>query len=785
MGIFDNEVKNFTALTFADIYTKDETVPKFQHSLIMAGNNMKQYNNNFFQFKRLYRGRYTPNFLRRNGFMPIHEGNSLNLDQGMLFQALQAYDPQAVRIDEWRLDAGLLDEQVAFFIEQNAESFGWEWSSYEWTLIKEYTGSNKDELCCSGSSEIVDPEGCDQGSGSGSGSPMPISCKAKYNKIDVKYANVSNDPDIPDDLSMLSVEFSNCIEPRIEHFTMEIPNLFIEASVYVVYRKAGSDDFYHFIITSTNLMNQSGGGEAKEFSAIIPIKEKGVLNVEEDRIKKMLRKYSIKPDDLIEAFSGVDSDGEPEIDHAYLLTGVKMLDIYDVKPGTYEAKDAQYMSLKLIRKADKVGDGSAYVISSELSEKWKRKNRLRRRKYANMMYDLVQYYGSGITTIKMSWTHMHYMLKFREETVSGVLPGAIKKDGSISHKHAEIEFDKNAIINRPYTYFRPYGRNRCMYGEKLYPHSSLVRDHCPPNQHTDAEIDSIHTGGTLPVTCPAIVIRKQINESYYTEIVITDLMEVINVEGHFFTLYADGRWFSDSAGDENKGGPGEKFPRFVYPLELLNDLDFMSFVLAKEYGQCFMVYAIKQVETKWYEKFVGVILAVVFCIASIYFGGQGCTMVSLIIQMVVGYAIKFALTVILSHIDNPFLRALVQIVATVATFYFTGKLDFTAENFLPLASQVTKIVINTKMEIDMRKLKEEREYQENMEAASNIEDSIDAMLENDGPGVSKADMSSAFSYVESSSGDAVFYKSIEGLYNFDQFYDVTGALDIRKQVTSG
>ena len=268
----------------------------------------------------------------------------------------------------------------------------------------------------------------------------------------------------------------------------------------------------------------------------------------------------------------------------------------------------------------------------------------------------------------------------------------------------------------------------------------------------------------------------------YSEIVLTEFVQDIEISGHWFKLQINGSWTSDRS--VNPSGAGDKYPRLIYPLDLLNSLDFASYVLAKEYGTVFYAYSIKVVKTKWWHKLFGLLLAIVICFATAL---GGCGLVQVIINFIVAQLVSFVMDKILSLIDSPILRAILQF--AFAAFQMMGG-DFsklaslTTENYLSLATTFVSAGKNAMAEIEMKDLAEMRKIEMNAEAGEKIEDNIDEMVALGGV-VQKADTSSHSSFVESRSPQAFYNASVENMYNYDQFYDASGALNWRINVVSG
>ena len=274
--------------------------------------------------------------------------------------------------------------------------------------------------------------------------------------------------------------------------------------------------------------------------------------------------------------------------------------------------------------------------------------------------------------------------------------------------------------------------------------------------------------------------------------VITDITQQLNIDGEYYKLFMDGSWRS-SADEDNSGGAGELYPQLWVPWDFYERLDFTSNILVKEYGLKFMFFSKVVIKTNWIWVVILVIVTIVVCVSGYLsafcpamVGIIGTTLgvsvvVAVIIYVAVMVAIQLILTEIASNIDDPKLRALFMIVVQIVMFMignYNGALSNPA-GYLMFAAQITTILYSAYIEIEMKKLTDLRALREHNER---IEDEIEAA--NEGSGLWKVDMTSHYSHVDAGSPDAM-YSRTGNMFNYDQFYDVDAAINMRVNVVPG
>ena len=465
--------------------------------------------------------------------------------------------------------------------------------------------------------------------------------------------------------------------------------------------------------------------------------------------------------DLVDEENDGGASTNKQVDNAYIGLAVEPRDPYVLpKTGWVKSEVAQGYAARVLMYAKpdvpppaeakywNIPAGPSSLKGS--AAWWLKKNKLRRKKFARMFYELVvDTYGSG--TVSLSMTHLQNTLT--------------------------IKFTKSLNTG----YFTDFN------GERAYVNYIDFGTVPPSPSGGGGGYGGIFGGGS---SSHNIRLRKQITTNRYEETIITELTQRISLSGESYTLFMDGSWRS-SADDDNSGGAGELYPQIWVPFKMYERMDFMTNIVVKEYGLKFMFFSKVVIETSWVWMIIAIIITVVVCIVS---DGALCApmitwlaetlsvtlVVAGIIYAAIMIAINIAITEIAKMIDDPWLRAVFMIAAT-AVMAMMGDVNGALTNpntYLMLAASVTTILYNTYVQIEMEKLAEEEKLRNENEA---IEDKQEFAGDTAGFGGMPLDLSSHYSHTDANSPDALF-SQMETIFNYDQFYDVTGVLDKRSQV---
>lgn len=809
MGLFSDEKHTFTALAFSDLLPKDVSVPGVKKSLYFTMNDMQDFNNNYFAFKRAYRPRIKDQWMMDRGFSPSTKIDREQLSEYKLKLLIHdTYDSDISTIMDSTVDTGLIAYQVSFYLQNN----GYDWSNHKKILT------------------IQPPQNPD-------GTWPP---KIEYNTMVAKYKANTNDPNILDDINTIVATFTNSFDASIDPYVIEIDNEFKDMNIYVLYSRnvpSGSDEdtkneFYVYITERSDKDNLFDK-KTITLSPIVPLKENGTFRIcesasnplaqckdgeyvrsprwsydysdtvvdesEFDKCKEgaecgvtavteYLDKYGIDPVEVIDALDDKDDDGEDKIKNSYLLTGMIAMDPYVIPPGTYSSTDAQNFSPRLLKDAVKSADGKSYYLSDELVKWWAHKNRRSRENYARVMFRTFETYGSGSTNIRLSGMSLSYEINMKTEDHDGVLDGAKiyskDEDGNkvfsgVSTKYAIIEY-----------------KEVCVDNTNTSPQSGYYKDKFVPNSYKTSEkicqdpvMKRYSSDEKVPIKDIEIKISWQVSKVKYRTITVTKFKENISISGHWFSLYGNGAWTSDSDKEDDNKGKGAKLPRIIIPKFIVDEATFGEYVSIKEYGMHIVVYAEKTVVVEWWKKFIGFAIGLLFCLL----GPAACSIGQLVINWIISYAVSYVLEQILSSIDNPYIRALVKLAIGAIQLLAGANFDIsalTSEVWLDLAENLVIEGFNAYQQVKMIEMKEEREMalksEAEYKAAESIEESIEdssgLILSNDM--LLNVDKSVHYNFMNVNGPEAL-YSKIDNMFNYDVLYDVRGNVELRKQVKNG
>lgn len=816
MGFFSDEEKTFTNLTFNDIFPKDYAVNAAKQAVFFTMDGMADFNSKFFSFKKSYRPRIKDSWMIKRGFKPNTPIKVDTIQKDLLLAEIQnTYDSDAHHISYFRISNGWIRDQAAFWLEKN----GYNWSSKRNELIIVTQDEDGNDVETKYTRMDVKYKG---------ENPDP-NIPDNIDTIEATFTVVDDDTvpayiiDIPNEFKedTMYVEYyrntneSDPLEVREEfyHFIIQrqgYDRLFISKDLVVTpivplkeegtFRICSGPGGKATNSGSTNTGDSTGGLISNIFSGGIQnqscanlkpgnnkysdlLEASGIQesSAAYDACKKgqecgktavseYLDKYGIDPIDIIESLEETDDDGEPIVDNAYIMTGLKVIDPYDITPGTYDSSEVQNLPPKFMKKAIPSPDGSKQTLTPEACEWWKRKNKRFRHSYARILYKTLSEYGSGTVNISLAGAQMMFTIDFDEELHEGILPEAVQEITSYGNTPTR------SVVNTRYALI--YEDTEKKNQAKQDFHDRL--DNADGFFGTSLELKY---GGPRYLKS----IKMQVDANHYKIINIYELREEVRISGQWFLLFGDGRWTSDSDKDDENKGVGKKYPRLLVPNDLHNHVNFTEYVLMKEYGMHFMLYSEKTIVIKWWKKFIGLVIGLIICFASY---GTACGWVQVIINWVIAYAVSYVLELILAEIDSPILKGIIRFVVGIVTALATGQLDltqFTSEAFLSLASSATSIAVNTAQEIAMLEAKEQQELEMEQDAGDAISEGISEYENLDilPPEVILAtDKSVHYSFLETHGPKALFDQQ-EMMFNYDALYDVSGAIDLRVQVRSG
>jgi len=381
---------------------------------------------------------------------------------------------------------------------------------------------------------------------------------------------------------------------------------------------------------------------------------------------------------------------------------------------------------------------------------WREKNRLRRKKFAKFFFELVEFYGDASVSMPTDGMSNIVNIDKEEHTKSGTFATLNGSQSYLGYASMTMQKAKSSSSKPSHKAF-----------------------------------------GFGPKSSTWLILRKQISATSYTEITIKDIIQKIDFKGENFTLHLDGSWTSsaDEKSDDQKGL--KIYPQLWVPFKMYELLDFTTAIVVKEHSIKFSFFTSVTIETSWIWVIILFVVTLIVCLVPALMGfcpsmlgitiGMATATVVLyvVIYVLVIVAIQIVVMEIAKSIDDPWLKAAFLIIVQVV-MAMVGNYNGALTNpnfFLPLAAGITTIVYNTYVQIEIKKQLEQKKIDSENEA---IENKIE--MAEEGSGLASVgmqlDTSSHYSHTNASSPD-VEYGRMDQMFNYDQFYDVSGAIDYR------
>jgi hypothetical protein len=763
--------KTFTSLSFVDLYDKDKTVRDAKLSSYADSSSFKEFSDSYFEFKRSYRGRFSKRYLDKYNIEYKSDIDTSSIDNDKLLQEIQEYDSLAYSIYTTSVSVNNLSILSLKFLQ---DKYNDEFDHKFFSIITKYDGSNSDDLCCSGADGIVeckccednddcDNEDCDD-------EDNQKTCKAIYDRVSYAFPNLDDDPLTDDDYDTIEVTLASSLNDDIEPIVHTFDNDYKNVSVYVQYRREDSDDLYYYIIDLYDNDSVVIDGSGTEMLPIIPLKEDNVVSTEKKTTRKLLRKYALSPDNLIETLDN------PDLDNMYLMSGVRIRDIYFIYPRTYTSTEAESFPVDILRKAEYNDDETEVTISQELSDWWLKKNRIKRSKYLKFVGDIIESQDPGTTSFSTHTLTITTTLNYESEIVDGAVSGSEKKDGSIRVGASDIttvytteEHDLAWFLGRMQYIDQSY------YSIEGSHKESFDKGNAYEYYYTLSDLISLDEGETLTVKSRYISLKTQLNATQYRDIHIASCEQITSISGHKFIRTTD---ISNTDTSEYSKIKSTE-PRLLIPLDIMNSADFTTYSVVKEYGTFFLAYAIKVVKTHWYDKFLGLIISLFIAILT-----GGASLVVTITNFVVNTVISFIISKALELIKSPLLRSILSFIVTGLGNFQNMIQDltkFTSEAFLKLASEITSFASSAMDIVNSFKAQDMKDEEER----NSLLESARRNSENSDTHVLKADLSSTVSAVDSQSPDALYSTMYDGPYNYESLFDSSTELNTRVNIVAG
>lgn len=707
MSAFDKK-KTFTDLQIVNLLEPDAAQRAAKLSGMYYSDTMKDFNMMYWSWKKDFRHKYSASYLEKSGFVPKSDAIYIELIPDTVLKMVQLEFPEAISIIKYRLDIPSSNEIARYFLQDNDD---YEWNGANSTL--NHDGKVYTKLTSIFTNDVL---------------------------------NFTYSEPVPDRYSKVTLTFSNDTNETLQ---IIIDNEFDQDKLAIILFEIEDeeDPIRYYMNQISNLASEFYRKAELEMMAIIPIKEDNVFVNPDLKMKRLLNKYGLSANQLMESLT-TNEDGTPsEIDNAYIWNGIGFRRPYQ----------------PLEDKPD---------IATELPGYYHKRYRQKNNYYAEAMYKTFEFFGEGYTGTKsFEVDSLKLSYSFDYDKIEGT--------GNAS----TYEPEASEYIDTPIDdYFDRYENegpieldtsvNTTLQGKgvpfDLKPgeyYSEVVED-LEYNDLNDANHSEKSPNTPAGSIRSELYIYHQIDEDNYEIIHITNYTQLFSISGYWFTAYLDSL-------------PSEG--RLIMPLKIMNDLRFNRFIVVQEFSFSMIAYAKKTVTIKWYQRwFFQFLFAVVIAFLT---GGAGVSLATVIINTAIQFGIGMIVQQILAMIDNPLFKAIVGLVIQ----FLMGSFDFssiTAENFLPLATKV----IDAGSTIYQAKLEEASAKAEEMSKQQGYEErEADRHSATTGfPSVLPMSLDAHQSAADRNSPDA-FYNSMlgAGLFDFEQYYNVDSQIELRKQVTAG
>ncbi len=728
--------------SFISIIEPDITIRATKKNIMYnAKLDLGQFNKEYWNWKHEYRKKYSEDKMISYGYKPIVGGASADESISNINEFMLGKDPNYGQALSTKTGYTDLYSTMANYLQ---------WNGYAYSIKKQ-------ELNIDGTI---------------------------YNYNYVGYLE-NPDPSLPDDYTVGVGTFTS---PTGSVRTINFPNAFSGKEIFQVLYiyedfEIESSEYYIFIDYIENVPFEVSSENSMVISAIVPIKERGIILEETSNMRLMLRKMGVKQDDFeeilekqIENEDDLDVTETEAVDNAYVLNGLSLQNPYEILAKEYDSDAAsQYLSGAFMRELDRqgfyeeTGEGvGTYTVTAEVADEWRRDHYREQAYLAKALFMSFAYYAnlinmdiynsegyslhyvgnsvSDFTTSGVTGNHWYPTKDADIYIRSGWLFAGINFNISVVTKNGIVRADEGVIDKRAQADFHFSGTRTSREDDE----GERIREETWDSEGYDK-----------------LVIKAQKNETQYQEMTIID-----------YGVFYD---FEDTTFWTNMGYTKSE-SRMILPHFVMQDLRFTEFVTVNEHSFCVYAYAKTVVEFD----VVGFIVDIIVGIALSFIAGPAgwAHLIGTIVKAVV---IAFLMAQLYAMIDNEIIKMAIGIAMTLYGMYTSTGFDLssiTAENFLPLANQVYNISQKVDEIIKVDEIKQEREDERNIETQEGLDEKISGMDEMMTI-VPKMNMGAHYSYAEANSPDAYYASVYESLYNFDQFYNVDGEVELRKQVVSG
>jgi hypothetical protein len=732
-----------TSLGFSSIFPKDTTLPSIKkYSNIATLDNPNMYVDYYFEAKRKYKSKFKKSFLKKNNFYFDTSLKKKIVDKVKLLDYIKNnYDTNALDILNIDFGANKLIEQFRFYAQNQG-----------------YDIKNKDRKIKIGGTT--------------------------YDKLDIGFT-VSDDPDDPNYFKIIDFELSNTNGDTLND---QFNNDFLEYSVYVKYSLNNSSDWKQYIVHYDDIKHLITYSGSVDLDPVIPLKVENKIRVEDKTIKRALKKYGLKSEDFLEQLKEQDNNNKDVINTALMMTGIEIVNIYKIKPGTYEKKFVGFLSPELLDKADESTDGKKITFTQKVCDWWWNKNKIKNSKYLSYIVDLLlDYYTPGKHTV--TWNDddssnsikMTYDINYTKTIVNGVLLGSVHK-GKVYSGYTELNNNKlkKQISETQYIQLDSLSIKQLfnISGEWFeFQNDGSWKSSSDENAFCGVDVSSWYSGcsklddaWSYDLNMTYKEFQEKCKKGIYNCNKKSKFFEPTICGGNYLGEYSckcpsEYYVFPERFKDKCQ----LTFPRLVIPLDSIHT-NIKLYSILKEYGTVLLLYAEQETEKNIIKTILSLGVAIVGCIMFV----AGCTVVSAIVDFAIAMLINYTISIVAEMLDFGFLSALIQIVKLAYGMY-TGQISIAdPAQFLPQAINVANAVSNYIKIQHYKDMAEELKKEKEKEAISNIDKMID---EYDNMDISKVLYKDSSRKVENDNPDTFYYKTTEILYNYDIYFGYTEILD--------
>ncbi len=719
--MFLDKKKTYTGATFMNMIEPDLSLRAVKKQLMYQTNTMNDYNMQFHNYKLNYRARYSDKFLKKHGFFIETVADIKEIDDTTMNDYMLGVDSDFESTIRFNVGSVSIETQLFYHLQE----------FYTWSNMKQ-------ELEISGDTYFY-----------------------QYTSF-----RESDDPNVEDNTNYIVGHFLNASNDVYE---VEIWNVYgIDKTLTVKYYQTTDPDYpgigreYTLHIEFYKDLPSSMFMETEVVMApIVILKENNHVIPEDKDLKKMLRRLNFDYDSFEEILGDKDEDkeggGETETDNAYMMSALPIHNPYHVYPGHYSPVFAQHLPAAILMKVEdsdietnREGTEKGYTITQEVSDEFYLSHMKEQNYLARALFKTFAYYaGMYSETCVGKRLSPFYM--------AGCVNNG-SSTGSVEVEQSDFKMWQNYSIKveTKQGRVRPQVSNPREQGTLHFE----GRRYTPKNEEGKREVAPTpgYTGEDI------LTLKVQISSDQY------QIMTITNYEsGHIIS----GKYFHIEMGHPNNEG------RLLMPAFVEKKLSFKEYVTVHEHSIALMAYFTRTVTVSGWKILAGIALGAVLCLT-----GAGCTIGAAIIQAAISLAVVLVSQKIMEMIDSEILRFIVSVVIMLVSHQMNYGNLFTmgAEGYLKLAFKVGEMATSA---YEAHKNAQEKLDTEMTEMMEKIDERVEAgeysMQINP-----KAIMSAHTSFESQVSPEGFFNSALgASLYDYEQYYNVDGEIELRKQVQPG